>query len=97
MSGAIDPTDDINSSLMRHYYGVEGNDNRVLIMSIEKSTAKVAELQSAIQDPKQVHPAEAVPNAAIRGLSLEFEDDNFGEDPYNRTGQFCRLALKDRE
>ena len=27
----------------------------------------------------------------------ELQDDNFGEDPYNRTGQFCRLALKDRE
>jgi len=66
-------------------------------MTIEKSTAKVAEPRSAIQNPKQVHAAEAAPNAAVRVLALEFEDDNFGEDPYNRTGQFCRLALKDCE
>jgi hypothetical protein len=30
-------------------------------------------------------------------LSLELEDDNLGGDPYNRTGSFCQLDLKDRE
>ena len=33
----------------------------------------------------------------MRMLSLEVVDDDLGGDPYNRTGTFCQIALKNRE
>ncbi len=66
-------------------------------MSIDKTTAKDAELQDASLVSEQVHATETVPNAKLRVLALELEADNFGGDPYNSTGQFCQLDLKDRD
>lgn len=66
-------------------------------MSIDKTTAKDAELQDASLVSEPMHASETVPNAKLRVLALELEDDNFGADPYNSTGQFCQLDLKDRD
>jgi hypothetical protein len=96
-SGGIGPTYDINSDSVWSYYGVEGNDKRVQIMSIEKFTAKDDALQDAGKAPKQIRGAAAAPKDNLRVLSLEIADDDYGSDPYNRTGQFCQLELKDRD
>jgi hypothetical protein len=88
---------DINSGLSPPYYGVEGNDKRVEIMSIDRTTAKDAELRDASLVSEPISVSETVPNAKLRVLALELEDDNFGGDPYNSTGQFCQLELKDRD
>jgi hypothetical protein len=66
-------------------------------MSIEKSTAEEAIARNAQEGSGQLDAAATAPNGHLKVLSLEFEDDNFGADPYNSTGQFCRLALKDRD
>ena len=96
-NGCVSPTYDINSRLMRPYYGVEGNEERVLIMSIEKSTAKEAELQATRPGAIRSTEADAETMTRLEVLSLELEDDNLGGDPYNRTGSFCQLDLQDRE
>lgn len=66
-------------------------------MSIDKATAKDAELQDVSLMSEQMHASETVPNAKLRVLALELEDDNLGSDPYNSTGQFCQLELEDRD
>jgi len=66
-------------------------------MSIEKTTAEAAKLRNAREGSSRLDTAATVPNGHLKALSLEFEDDNFGADPYNRTGSFCQLGLKDRE
>ena len=66
-------------------------------MSIDKTTAKDAELQDPSLVSEQMHASETVPNAKLRVLALELEDDNLGGDPYNSTGQFCQLELEDRD
>ena len=96
-NGRIGPTNDINSGLTPPYYGVEGNDNRVQIMSIDKTTAKDAELRDTSLVSEQMSTSETMPNGKLRVLALELEDDNLGSDPYNTTGQFCLLELKDRD
>jgi len=79
------------------YYGVVGNDKQGMIMSIEKTTAEAARPRDAQEDRSQLDAAATVPNGQLKVLSLEFEDDNFGADPYNRTGSFCQLEQKDRD
>ena len=37
-----------------------------------------------------------VPNQQLQVLALELEEDG-GGDPYNRTGQFCVIDLKNKE
>ena len=65
-------------------------------MSTQKTTAKEAPLQSTKRDATQANAADAK-ISQLKVLSLELEDDNLGADPYNRTGSFCQLDLKDRE
>jgi len=65
-------------------------------MSTRKITAEEAELQATQQGATQVN-AEDATMTRLEVLSLELEDDNFGSDPYNRTGSFCQLDLQDRE
>lgn len=65
-------------------------------MSIEKTTAEQAKLRDAHEGRRQHDAAATAPNGHLKVLSLEFEDDNFGADPYNRTGSFCQLESKDR-
>jgi len=66
-------------------------------MSTEKITAEEAELQAARKGATQMQAVDAGPMTRLMVLSLELEDDNLGSDPYNSTGSFCQLALKDRE
>ena len=66
-------------------------------MSTEKITAKEAELQVTRPGATQVTSADTATMKRLEVLSLELEDDNFGADPYNSSGQFCQLDLKDRE
>lgn len=65
-------------------------------MSIEK-TAVEAGPRNNHQGRGRTDAAEAAPNRNVKILALEFEDDNLGGDPYNRTGQFCQIDLKDRD
>ena len=65
----------------------------VVIMSTGKTTSE--ELVPA--DEPQVTPSETVANRVIRLLSLDVEEDDAGGDPYNRTGQFCKIDIRDRE
>jgi len=53
--------------------------------------------RNAHEGRSQLDVAETVPNGHLKTLSLEFEDDNFGADPYNSTGQFCQIKLDDRD
>ena len=62
-------------------------------MSIEKLTAEEVELSTADAEEEK---ADANPKTPLHVLSLEVEDD-FGGDPYNRTGQFLQIELKNRE
>jgi len=62
-------------------------------MSIEKTTAAIA--RNTQEGRRQHDTAATAPNGQLKVLSLEFEDDNFGADPYNRTGQFCQIDLED--
>lgn len=73
-----------------------GNDEQVEIMSIEK-LAEEAGPRSAHQSDGRTIAADAVSNKNVKILALEFEDDNFGSDPYNSTGQFCQIELKDKD
>lgn len=66
-------------------------------MSIEKTTAEEAIARNAQEGRGRLDAAATAPNGHLKVLSLEFEDDNFGADPYNSTGQFCLPALKDRD
>lgn len=66
-------------------------------MSIDKTTAKAAKSRSAHEGRSRIDAAATVPNGHLKVLSLEFEDDNFGADPYNRTGQHCQIKLDDRD
>lgn len=66
-------------------------------MSIDKTTAKDAELQATRPGATQATSADTETMKRLEVMSLELEDDNFGGDPYNRTGSFCQLDLKDRE
>jgi len=73
-----------------------GNDEQVEIMSIEK-LAKEAGPRIAQQGRGRSDAAEAAPNRNVKIMALEVEDDNFGSDPYNSTGQFCQIDLKDTD
>lgn len=66
-------------------------------MSTRKITAEEAELQTTRPGATQSTEADAETMTRLEVLSLELEDDNFGADPYNRTGSFCQLELKDRD
>jgi len=66
-------------------------------MSIEKTKAEEAIPRIAHEDRRQLDAAATAPNGHLKVLSLEFEDDNFGADPYNRTGSFCQIDLKDED
>jgi hypothetical protein len=66
-------------------------------MSIDKTTAGAAKSHSAHDGRSPIDAAATVPNGHLKVLSLEFEDDNLGADPYNRTGSFCQLESKDRD
>jgi hypothetical protein len=66
-------------------------------MSTRKITAEEAERQATRPGAKQVTAADTETMKRLEVLSLELEDDNLGGDPYNRTGSFCQLDLKDRE
>jgi len=64
-------------------------------MSIEKH-------ESHQQKPRDVkrpvaQPASAGPAAPLELVGLELQDEDFGGDPYNRTGQFCVIDLKNKE
>ena len=67
-----------------------------VIMSTEKTAAEDAKLKAGTRG-KQQDAAETVPDQQLRVLSLEIEDDNSGGDPYNRTGQFCLIELRNKE
>ena len=47
-------------------------------------------------DDLEKRASDTVPNQQLQVLSLELEDDA-GGDPYNRTGQFCVIDLKNKE
>ena len=64
-------------------------------MSTKKIATEDLELTSAA-DKQQVVLDKAA-NDRLGALSLEIEDDDFGGDPYNRTGQFCQIELKNKE
>ena len=66
-------------------------------MSIEKTAAEQVIRRDAHEGRRQLDAAATAPNGHLKVLSLEFEDDNFGADPYNRTGQFCQIELDDRD
>lgn len=59
-------------------------------MSTEKIKPEKVELVSA-------NPgiSDTIPDKQLQVLSLEIEED-FGGDPYNRTGQFCIVDLKNK-
>lgn len=59
-------------------------------MSREKIKTEEVELAA----PQGI--ASTVPNKQLHMLSLEVDEDS-GGDPYNRTGQFCIVALKNKE
>ena len=60
-------------------------------MSTENIKTEDVELAGAGQDV-----ADTIPDKQLQVLSLETDEDS-GGDPYNRTGQFCIVALKNRE
>ena len=64
-------------------------------MSTRKITTEDVEIggMSADREPAS---EDTLPNKRLEVLSLEFEED-VGGDPYNRTGQFCVIDLKNRE
>ncbi len=59
-------------------------------MSTEKIKSEVVELASASK-----RMTNTIPDRQLQVLSLEIEED-FGGDPYNRTGQFCIVDLKNK-
>lgn len=79
------------------YHGVVGNDPRDKIMSIEKTTVEKGIAPNTSEGRNQLDAAKTPSNEHLKVLSLEIEDDNFGADPYNRTGQFCKIKLDDRD
>ena len=42
----------------------------------------------AVEDDNEV-PGEAKPLRDVKLVSLEIDDNDYGTDPYNRTGSFC--------
>ena len=66
-------------------------------MSSEKTTAEKAKLQATRPGAMRSAEADTETMTRLEVLSLELEDDNLGDDPYNRTGSFCQLELQDRE
>ena len=64
-------------------------------MSTKKIATEELELTSAAR--KQQVASNKEPNDRLGVLSLEIEDDDFGGDPYNRTGQFCQIELRNKE
>ena len=60
-------------------------------MSTEKTKTEDVELATAGQDA-----ADSVPNQQVQVLSLQIDED-LGGDPYNRTGQFCIVKLKNKQ
>ena len=64
-------------------------------MSTRKITTEDVEIGSMVAD-RDSTSADTVPNKRLELLSLELEED-VGGDPYNRTGQFCVIDLKNRE
>ena len=63
-------------------------------MSIEKNAAWKAERE---HEPQQAGVDNETPAKGVRVLSLQIEDEDLGGDPYNRTGHFCLLDIKERE
>jgi len=64
-------------------------------MSIEKHESH----QQKPQDMKRpiARPAPVGPAVPLELVALEIQDEDFGGDPYNRTGQFCVIDLKNKE
>jgi hypothetical protein len=63
-------------------------------MSIEKNAAWKAEQK---HEQQQAAAEIETPAKGVRVLSLQIEDEDLGGDPYNRTGHFCLLDIKERE
>jgi hypothetical protein len=63
-------------------------------MTIEKYAAWKAEQK---HEPQQAGAKNETPVTGVRVLSLQIEEDDLGGDPYNRTGHFCLLDIKERE
>ena len=66
-------------------------------MTIDRLTAESAPQE----DPRNLDSRDAdspeMPRQQLELLALEIEQDDFGGDPYNRTGQFCVEELKKRD
>ena len=60
-------------------------------MSTEKIKTEDVELAGAGRDI-----ADTIPGRQVQVLSLEIDEDQ-GGDPYNRTGQFCVVDLKNKD
>ena len=56
-------------------------------MSKQYVTSEATPREPASKDGVAV-PGETKPNHDVKVVSLEVDDDNFGSDPYNRTGTF---------
>ncbi len=65
-------------------------------MTIDKLTAELAPHESAHKLELAASDTPSMPRQQIELPALEIEDDNYGGDPYNRTGQFCLADLKKR-
>jgi hypothetical protein len=63
-------------------------------MSIEKNAAWKAGQE---HEPQQAGADNETPVKGMRVLSLQIEEEDLGGDPYNRTGHFCLLDIKERE
>ena len=66
-------------------------------MSTGKDKAEDAKLATVAEGDKRRRAANTSPKEQARALSLQVEEDDFGGDPYNRTGQFCLIELRNRE
>ena len=66
-------------------------------MTIAKSTADPTPHGSTRKPDSDADDSLSSPQQQIDLLGLEIESDDFGGDPYNRTGQFYLADLKKQE
>ena len=67
-----------------------------VIMSIEKIKDEDVILAAPREDGDAQVSADELPGKQHPMLLLEVEEDDLGGDPYNRTGTFCQIELKNK-
>ena len=97
-NGRFYSTGDINSRSPGAYHGLVGTHDVETIMSIEKDNLREGSAESNGQETpvESKDASQAGRGQGIEILNLKIADNpDAGGDPYNRTGQFCIIKIRD--